>query len=232
MKLSPRYTVTAMAVCAALIAGAASAQQLTTEKDRISYTVGMDVARMIEPIKDEVDLDVVLRAMRETLTGQSPALTDAQADEIRQAFSQRLQQQQQQRNQQLAARNKAEGDAFLAENRGKRGVQVTESGLQYQVVKQGSGTRPTANSTVRVHYEGKLLDGTVFDSSYERGEPAQFPLRNVIPGWTEGLQLMQPGAEFMFWIPADLGYGERPNPGPIGPNATLVFKVELVEVVE
>lgn len=232
MKLSPRYTVTALAVSATLLAGAAFGQQLTTEKDRVSYTVGMDVAQMLEPIKEELDVDVVMRAIRDSLGSGNTALSAEQADEVRQAFAQRMQAQQQQRNQRLAAENKAAGDAFLAENRGKSGVQVTESGLQYQVVRQGSGTRPTANSTVRVNYEGRLLDGTVFDSSYERGEPAQFPLRNVIPGWTEGLQLMQPGGEYTFWIPAELAYGERPNPGPIPPNATLVFKVELLEVVE
>lgn len=232
MKLSPRYTATALAVSATLLAGAAFGQQLTTEKDRVSYTVGMDVAQMLEPIKDELDVDVVMRAIRDSLGQGNTALTAEQADEVRQAFAQRMQAQQQQRNQRLATENKAAGDAFLAQNRAKSGVQVTESGLQYQVVRQGSGTRPTAESTVRVNYEGKLLDGTVFDSSYERGEPAQFPLRNVIPGWTEGLQLMQPGAEYTFWIPAELAYGERPNPGPIPPNATLVFKVELLEVVE
>ncbi|TXK59634.1 FKBP-type peptidyl-prolyl cis-trans isomerase [Alkalisalibacterium limincola] len=232
MKLSPRYTATALAVSATLIAGAAFGQQLTTEKDRVSYTVGMDMAQMIEPIKDELEVDVVIRAIRDSLGSGNTALTAEQADEVRQAFAQRMQAQQQQRNQRLAAENKAAGDAFLAQNRGKSGVQVTDSGLQYQVVRQGSGTRPTANSTVRVNYEGRLLDGTVFDSSYERGEPAQFPLRNVIPGWTEGLQLMQPGAEYTFWIPAELAYGERPNPGPIPPNATLVFKVELLDVVE
>lgn len=232
MKLSPRYTATALAVSATLLAGAAFGQQLTTEKDRVSYTVGMDMAQMIEPIKDELEVDVVIRAIRDSLGSGNTALTAEQADEVRQAFAQRMQAQQQQRNQRLAAENKAAGDAFLAQNRGKSGVQVTDSGLQYQVVRQGSGTRPTANSTVRVNYEGRLLDGTVFDSSYERGEPAQFPLRNVIPGWTEGLQLMQPGAEYTFWIPAELAYGERPNPGPIPPNATLVFKVELLDVVE
>lgn len=232
MKLSPRYTVTALAVSATLLAGAAFGQQLTTEKDRVSYTVGMDVAQMLEPIKEELDVDVVMRAIRDSLGSGNTALSAEQADEVRQAFAQRMQAQQQQRNQRLAAENKAAGDAFLAQNRGKSGVQVTESGLQYQVVRQGSGTRPTANSTVRVNYEGRLLDGTVFDSSYERGEPAQFPLRNVIPGWTEGLQLMQSGGEYTFWIPAELAYGERPNPGPIPPNATLVFKVELLDVVE
>jgi len=232
MKLSPRYTVTALAVSATLLAGAAFGQQLTTEKDRVSYTVGMDMAQMIEPIKDELEVDVVIRAIRDSLGSGNTALTAEQADEVRQAFAQRMQAQQQQRNQRLAAENKAAGEAFLAQNRSKSGVQVTDSGLQYQVVRQGSGTRPTANSTVRVNYEGRLLDGTVFDSSYERGEPAQFPLRNVIPGWTEGLQLMQTGAEYTFWIPAELAYGERPNPGPIPPNATLVFKVELLDVVE
>lgn len=232
MKLSLCCSASAFAVSAVLASGVASAQQLTTEKDRISYTVGMDVAQMIDPIKDELDVDVLVRALRDSLAGRDTALTPAQADEVRTAFSRRMQSQQAERQQRIAAENKAAGEAFLAENRSRPGVQVTSSGLQYQVVRQGSGSRPSASSTVRVHYEGRLLDGTVFDSSYERDQPSEFPLRNVIPGWTEGLQLMQPGAEFTFWIPSELAYGDRQNPGPIPPNAMLTFKIELLDVVE
>lgn len=127
--------------------------------------------------------------------------------------------------------NKAEGEAFLAENKTKEGVMETESGLQYKVIEEGTGASPTAESTVEVHYEGTLIDGTKFDSSYDRGETIEFPLNGVIRGWTEGLQLMKEGATYMFYIPSDLAYGENPRPGgPIKPNHTLIFKVELIAV--
>jgi len=128
-------------------------------------------------------------------------------------------------------KNKAEGEAFLAENKTKDGVIETESGLQYKVIEEGTGESPTAESTVEVHYEGTLIDGTKFDSSYDRGETIEFPLNGVIRGWTEGVQLMKEGATYMFYIPSDLGYGANPRPGgPIKPNSTLIFKVELVSV--
>jgi FKBP-type peptidyl-prolyl cis-trans isomerase FkpA len=132
----------------------------------------------------------------------------------------------------LASTNLAEGEAFLARNRSVKGVTTTPSGLQYMVLRQGAGARPAASDRVRVNYRGTLLDGTVFDSSYDRGEPAEFPLGQVIPGWSEGLGLMPVGAKYRFWIPAKLAYGERGTPGgPIGPNATLVFDVELLGIL-
>lgn len=127
--------------------------------------------------------------------------------------------------------NSVEGEAFLAENKTKEGVIETESGLQYKVIEEGTGASPTAESTVEVHYEGTLIDGTKFDSSYDRGETIEFPLNGVIRGWTEGVQLMKEGATFMFYIPSELGYGANPRPGgPIKPNSALIFKVELVSV--
>lgn len=131
----------------------------------------------------------------------------------------------------LKDQNTAESEAFLEENRTKEGVMVTESGLQYKVIEEGTGESPTPESTVEVHYEGTLIDGTKFDSSYDRGETIEFPLNGVIRGWTEGLQLMKEGATYMFYIPSDLAYGENPRPGGlIKPNAALIFKVELVSV--
>ncbi len=131
----------------------------------------------------------------------------------------------------LKEKNKAEGEAFLAENKTKEGVLETDSGLQYKVIEEGTGVSPTAENTVEVHYEGTLIDGTKFDSSYDRGQTIEFPLNGVIRGWTEGLQLMKEGATYMFYIPSDLAYGENPRPGgPIKPNSTLIFKVELVSV--
>lgn len=129
------------------------------------------------------------------------------------------------------AENRAAGEAFLADNAGREGVTVTASGLQYEVIEEGDGPRPTAQDTVTVHYRGTLLDGTEFDSSYSRGEPATFPLQGVIDGWTEGVQLMSVGSKYNFWIPGDLAYGPSPRPGgPIGPNETLFFEIELLGI--
>tara|TARA_R110002124_G_scaffold286453_1_gene467390 strand:+ start:1868 stop:2566 length:699 start_codon:yes stop_codon:yes gene_type:complete len=131
----------------------------------------------------------------------------------------------------IKEKNRTEGEAFLAENKTKEGVIETESGLQYKVIEEGTGASPTAESTVEVHYEGTLIDGTKFDSSYDRGETIEFPLNGVIRGWTEGVQLMKEGATYMFYIPSDLAYGENPRPGgPIKPNSALIFKVELISV--
>ena len=131
----------------------------------------------------------------------------------------------------MAQANTNNGTQFLAENAGKEGVKTTASGLQYKIIKQGEGKKPTAANTVKVHYKGTLLDGTVFDSSYQRNAPAEFPLNRVIPGWTEGLQLLNEGGKAILYIPSELAYGQMGTPGgPIGPNATLIFEVELLQV--
>ena len=132
----------------------------------------------------------------------------------------------------VAETNKAEGEAFLAKNSKKNGIIVTESGLQYEVIKEGDGEKPTANNTVKVDYTGTTIDGKVFDSSVQRGQPASFPVKGVIKGWTEGLQLMTVGSKYKFYIPSDLAYGERGSGAKIGPNATLIFEVELLEIVK
>lgn len=227
-----RNLATILAVTAAAAAAPAVAQtKLETDKQKVSYMVGMDVARSLTPYKDDVDPAVVAEAIRELLSGAEPRMSDAEAEQIRRDFIARIQSRQQAEQEAAASRNLAEGQAFLRENRGRPGVKTTPTGLQYQVIEEGSGPRPGATSTVKVHYQGTLLDGTVFDSSIQRGEPAQFALSQVIPGWTEGLQLMTVGSKYRFWVPASLAYGERGTPGPIGPNQTLVFEVELIEIV-
>src|SRR6185369_7466468 len=146
-----------------------------------------------------------------------------------QEFMQKLQSKQAAKSKEEAEKNQKEGDDFLAKNKSKKGVKTTASGLQYEVVKEGSGPHPKATDTVKVDYTGTKIDGTKFDSSVDRGQPATFPLNGVIPGWTEGMQLMPVGSEFKFYIPAKLAYGER-GPAQIGPNATLVFSVKLIDI--
>jgi len=149
--------------------------------------------------------------------------------QVRQEFMEKLRAKQAAKSKEEAEKNQKEGDEFLAKNKTKKGVKVTESGLQYEVIKEGSGTKPTKADTVKVDYTGTKIDGTKFDSSVDRGQPATFPLGSVIPGWTEGLQLMTPGSNYKFYVPAKLAYGEH-GPPSIGPNATLIFDVKLISV--
>lgn len=201
-------------------------------KDKVGYLVGADVGRSLVPIKAELDLPVLLQALRTAFAKGPLLLTEAEIADIRQSFSQKMQGQMQAASRAAAEANRAAGDKFLADNKAVKGVFSTPSGLQYMVLRQGAGQRPMPSSQVRVNYEGKLLDGTVFDSSYERGQPAEFGLSQVIAGWTEGVALMPVGAKYRFWIPSDLAYGPQGASGMIGPNATLTFDVELLDIIE
>ncbi len=233
MKLSLRHTLLAVATAGALFGSSlAFAQELKTEKDKVSYMVGMQIGGSLTQIKDEIDMAVVIKAMQSALAGEEPKLSQEEAMQVQQAFAQRLQAKREAEMQAIATKNKEEGEAFLAKNKSADGVQSTASGLQYKVVTTGAGPKPAATDTVKVHYVGTLLDGTEFDSSVARGEPAQFALNAVIPGWTEALQLMPVGSKYTLWIPSELAYGDRGTPGPIGPNATLKFEVELLEIVK
>jgi len=186
-----------------------------------SYAVGPSLA----PIKDEIDLDATFQAITTLFAKGTPLMDRQQAQATLQAYSTAKQAA-------AAGKNREEGVAFLAKNKTQPGVVTTASGLQYQVLRAGNGERPLASSRVRVNYEGKLLDGTVFDSSYERGQPVDFGLGQVIKGWTEGVALMPAGSKYRFWIPSELAYGSEGTPGgPIGPDATLTFDVELLSVL-
>jgi FKBP-type peptidyl-prolyl cis-trans isomerase FkpA len=230
-----RSTLLAAATAAAFgVSGLALAQdgQLKTDKDKVSYMVGMQVGSSLAQIKDEIDLAVVMKAMESTIKGEKPLMTQEQAMEVQKGFAERLQAKRAAEMQAAATKNKAEGEAFLSKNKTAPGVKTTASGLQYKVVTEGKGPKPAVTDQVKVHYTGTLLDGTKFDSSVDRGEPAQFALNAVIPGWTEALQLMPVGSKYTLWIPSPLAYGDRGTPGPIGPNATLKFDVELLEIVK
>lgn len=198
--------------------------------ERGSYALGLDIGASIARFGDDIDLDALVDGLRDTLAGREPRLTQQEAQAAMQEFGTLLQEQ---RQEELAAQmesNEAEGEAFLAENASKEGVTTTASGLQYQVLEEGSGASPDAGDEVTVHYRGTLLDGTEFDSSYERGEPATFDVDGIIPGWTEALQLMQEGGKYRLFIPPALAYGEAGAGDLIGPNATLIFEVELLSV--
>ncbi|MBS0556069.1 MAG: FKBP-type peptidyl-prolyl cis-trans isomerase [Proteobacteria bacterium] len=199
------------------------------KKAEYSYMVGMDVGRGLTTIKDDIDITVVVKALEATLKGEKTTLTEAEALAVRQDFMEKLRGEQMAKMKAEAEKNQKEGDDFLAKNKAKKGVKVTASGLQYEVVKEGTGPKPVKTDSVTVNYVGTKIDGTEFDSSIKRGQPAKFPLANVIPGWTEGLQLMPVGSEYKFFIPAKLAYGEH-GPPQIGPDATLIFDVTLISI--
>jgi len=193
----------------------------------------MAMAKQLEATKDDIDVDVIAKAIKTSLAGQKLLLTDEQASQIAQDFAQKMQAKQIAKMMADARTNLAAGEAFFAKNAKVAGVQTTPSGLQYQVITESKGPKPKPTDMVRVNYKGTLLDGKTFDSSYDRGEPATFPLDQVVPGWQEGIALMPVGSKYKFWIPAKLGYGDKGTPGgPIPPNATLVFEVELLDIVK
>ena len=212
--------------------GQAGAKPVAVDKDKVGLLVGSDIGRSLAPIKDEIDLPLMLQAVRTSLAKSTPLLTEAEANVVREAFSNRLNAKLQAEAAAEGDRNKAEGAAFLQQNKAVKGVFTTKSGLQYMVLRQGAGPRPKPGERVRVNYEGKLLDGVVFDSSYLRGQPAEFGLEQVIPGWREGVSMMPVGGKYRFWIPGDLAYGAAGMPPDIGPNATLVFDVELLGIAQ
>ena len=211
--------------------GALDIAGLEGEKAQAGYMIGMEMAKSLEPVKEEIDQEALFKAIRGVLAGEEPLMTDEQAKQVAEALGQKMQARMAAEMEAKGTENAEAGRAFLAENSKKEGVNTTDSGLQYQVISEGKGAKPTADDVVKVHYKGTLLDGTTFDDSIERGEPVVFPLSQVVAGWREGIALMPVGSKFKFWIPSELGYGETGTPGgPIGPNATLVFEVELLEV--
>jgi len=204
---------------------------LPTEKDQVSYMIGMAMAKQLTPMKDEVDVDTIAKAIKTSLSGGKLLLTEEQAQKIGESFGEKMQAKQIADMMAKAKKNAADGAAFLAANGKKPNIQTTGTGLQYEVITEGKGAKPKATDVVQVNYKGSLLDGTVFDDSAQHGGPATIPLVQVVPGWREGISLMPVGSKYRFWIPAALGYGEQGTPGgPIPPNATLVFEVELLGI--
>ena len=196
---------------------------VTTDEERFSYGLGMVIGERVLKQYGEVDYDIVLAGMRAQHNDQATLIT---LEEAGNAINARMEQQ----FAEQTAANRERGEEFLKSNAAKEGVQVTESGLQYNVITEGDGAKPAVTDEVTVHYRGTLIDGTEFDSSYSRGEPTSFQLDQVIPGWTEGVQLMSVGSKYRFVIPANLAYGERGAGGAIGPFETLIFEVELLDI--
>ncbi len=204
---------------------------LKNQKDKVSYAIGLNIGRNLasDLKKQSIDIDsnLLTKGIQDALTGAKPLLTDQEIQETMMAFQKELMA----KWEEVGKKNKADGEVFLAENKKKEGVKILPSGLQYKVMKAGTGKKPKADDTVTVNYRGSLIDGTEFDSSYKRGQPATFPVSGgIIPGWTEALQLMQEGATWQLFIPSNLAYGERGTSGIIGPNATLIFEIELVSI--
>lgn len=206
--------------------------ELKDQKDKVSYSIGSNIGKNLKRQSVEVNPDVLLQGIKDVLSGGKTLMTEQEVNETMMNFQKDIMAKQQARMKELAEKNKKEGEAFLVENKKKEGVVALPSGLQYKVIKEGEGKTPTADDMVTVHYRGTLIDGKEFDSSYTRGQPAPFPVKGVIPGFSEALQLMKVGSKWQLFIPSNLAYGERAPGDDIGPNATLIFDIELLSIKE
>ncbi len=218
-----------------LLAAQVSAQEspaLKSQKEKVSYIIGMDLANNLKRQSIEIDPDSLARGVKDALSGAKPQLTDQEMREVMTSFEKEVRAKQEELRKATSEKNKIEGEKFLAENKNKEGVKTLPSGLQYKVITPGKGKKPQLTDTVTTNYRGTLIDGTEFDSSSRHGKPATFPVNGVIRGWTEALQLMEEGAKWQLFIPSDLAYGEKGAGQMIGPNAVLIFEIELISVQE
>jgi FKBP-type peptidyl-prolyl cis-trans isomerase FklB len=215
-----------------LLAATAAAQDapaLKDQKEKLSYALGMDLGNQFRRQSVEVDPDLFVKGLKDSLSGSKTLLTEQEARAVITELQNEIRKKQVAIAREVGDNNKKEGDAFLAENKTREGVVTLESGLQYKILKAGEGRKPTIDDSVVCHYRGTLINGTEFDSSYKRNQPATFPVKGVIKGWTEALQLMPTGSKWQLFIPSTLAYGER-GAGNVGPNATLIFEVELISI--
>lgn len=237
--MSSSFRLLAVAVSASLLFGCAKkseetaappAGELSTEAQKFGYAVGVNIGQSLKPVDKYVDITALKQGLDDARSGAPLKMDDAAREEIHQAIQTKMQADQVAERESQGKKNVEEGEKFLAENAKRPEVKTTASGLQYEALKEGEGKNPTASDSVTVHYRGTLINGEEFDSSYSRNQPVSFPLANVIPGWTEGLQLMKPGAKYKLYIPSKLGYAERGAGAKIGPNSTLIFEVELLSI--
>lgn len=220
----------AMALTAGNAFSADQPVELKTDEQKLSYAMGLDLGEYFKGLEEKFDLDVLQQGIKDGLGGNKPLLTAEEAASIQQAFAKRQQEKQIQKTVAMVQKNRKAAEEFLKANKGKEGVVETKSGLQYKVVKKGTGAKPVPTDTVKVQYKGTLLDGKEFDSSYKRNEPAVFQVNQVIAGWQEALPLMEVGSTYELYIPTDLAYGDRGAPPVIEPGSMLVFQVELLEI--
>lgn len=223
------WVVVAGALLFAVPSGAEE-QTLKSQKEKLSYAMGVDMGNNLKRQSIDIDPDVLARGLKDSLLGGKTLMNDAEILEVKNTFQREMMKKQEEERKKLSETNKKEGAAFLEENKKKEGFKTLPSGLQYKVIAEGNGKSPKTTDTVTVNYRGTLIDGTEFDSSYKRGQPATFPVNGVIPGWTEALQLMNEGAKWQIVIPSNLAYDEKGAGNSIGPNAVLVFEVELISV--
>lgn len=218
-----------------LMAGYVYAEEekaLKSQKDRRSYSIGVDIGNNLKKQSIDIDTDILTKGLKDAFSGSKTLLTEEEVKAEILAIRNEMRDKYIERRKQLTEKNKKEGEVFLAENKKKEGVITLPSGLQYKVIKEGTGKTPKAADSVTVHYKGTLIDGTEFDSSYARKQPATFRVKGVIAGWTEALQLMKEGAKWQLFIPQDLAYGKRGSGAKIGPEATLIFDIELISIKE
>lgn len=228
-------SVATVAMIVGMVSGVAHAQSkpsLKTDKEKLSYSLGFDYGRRAPFPPGAIDLDSKAFAAGATdgVSGAKPAMPEEELQKVLTDFQQKMRVKMAEAAQKASEENKKKGEAFLAENKKQKGVVALPNGLQYKVLKEGKGAKPKATDTVSVHYRGSLVDGTEFDSSIKRGEPTEFPLNQVIPGWTEGIQLMPVGSKWQLFIPSGLAYGEPGRPPVIPPSSTLIFEVELLDI--
>ncbi len=219
-------------VCSIILAVQAKAEEpaLKDQKEKVSYSIGLNIGANLKAQKIDINPDLLARGLKDALTGTKPLLTEEEIKDVLTTFQKEMTAKTDAARAAVSEQNKSEGVAFLAENAKKEGIVTLPSGLQYKVITPGTGAKPKATDTVVTNYKGTLIDGTEFDSSYTRGEPAEFPVSKVIAGWTEALQLMQTGAKWQLFIPSDLAYGEKGYEGVIAPNSVLIFELELISI--
>ncbi len=204
--------------------------QFKNDKEKASYIIGINIGHNLKQMPMQIDQDLFLKGFKDALSGAKPQLSDDEIRRVMTDLQKEMSAKQAEMMKTVGEKNKKEGEAFLAENKKKEGVKTLPSGLQYKVIKEGTGKSPKATDKVTTHYQGTFIDGIIFDSSYQRGEPATFPVNGVIPGWTEALQLMKVGSKWQLFVPAKLAYGEKGAAPKIGPNAVLIFTIELLAI--
>ncbi|MGA9565646.1 MAG: FKBP-type peptidyl-prolyl cis-trans isomerase [Candidatus Korobacteraceae bacterium] len=229
-KPAPAKTSTAAKSTSTTAAKTPAPPTLTTQKDKVSYAIGMNIGESMKKDSLDINADILARGMKDAMSGGKLLLTDEQVKQVMTELRTEVTQRKEAEAKKISDTNKQEGQQFLATNKSKPGVVALPSGLQYKIVKEGTGPKPAATDTVVCNYRGTLINGTEFDSSYKGGQPATFPVDKVIKGWTEALQLMPVGSKWEVYVPSDMAYGER-SPGPeIGPNSTLIFEIDLLSI--